>query len=108
MRGEISLTNQANQHDGFENTQEFQMKAAKDREQKDRMGRETAAKLTLEFVEKVIQAHRNTLREAEYHYQVTFCETKYSHRYINFEIEADQKEAVTKILDQFCAHTKQW
>ena len=34
-------------------------------------------------------AHKQTLREAEFHYQVTFCETKYSHRYINFEIEAD-------------------
>lgn len=39
------------------------------------------------------------MRDAEFHYQVTFCETKYSHRYINFEIDADQLEAFDPILN---------
>ena len=46
--------------------------------------------MSQEFIECVMKAHRQTLRDAEFHYQVTFCETKYSHRFINFEIDVDQ------------------
>ena len=56
----------------------------------------------------MIQAHKQTLRVAQFYYQVTFCETRYSHRYINFEIERDNSDAFDQILAQYIEHIKQW
>ena len=47
------------------------------------------ATLTQDFIQQVLASHKQTMAEADFHYQVTYCETKYCHRYINFEIEAD-------------------
>ena len=105
MAGSISLINYAN-NTNLNNTQDFQKKAQEDREQKQKLERDTAQKLTKELVQNIISAHNQTLKEAEFYYQVTFCETKYCHRYINFEIEIEQKEAFSKILDQFIDHQK--
>lgn len=48
------------------------------------------------------------MAEADFHYQVTYCDTKYCHRYINFEIEADQQEAFDPLLAQYIEYIKQW
>lgn len=82
----------------MQNTQDFQKKAQEDREQKEKQARESALKMTQEFIQGVLTQHRETLKAAEFHYQVTFCETKYTHRYINFEIEAEQATAFDPIL----------
>ncbi len=73
-----------------------------------RQERETASKLTKDLIQNIISAHKQTLKEAEFHYQVTFCDTKYCHRYINFEIDVEQKETFSKILYQYVDHMKQW
>jgi len=37
----------------------------------------------------VIDSHEQTLREADFFYQVTYCDTKYCHRFVNFEVEQE-------------------
>ena len=62
--------------------------------------------MTEEFVKKVLEQHKQTLEEAEFTYQVTFCETKYCHRYINFEVDAEQQAEFDGALKQFVDEQK--
>lgn len=40
-----------------------------------------------EFISKVLKTNEKNLKNADFFYQVTFCQTKYCHRFINFEID---------------------
>lgn len=45
--------------------------------------------MTQDFMKSVMDGHRQTLDEAAFYYQVTFADTKYCHRYINFEVDVE-------------------
>jgi hypothetical protein len=42
--------------------------------------------MTDNFIKRVVETHNQSLRDSAFSYQVTFCQTKYCHRYINFVI----------------------
>ena len=57
--GGISLTNQAhNQKSKLDNTHEYQRKAQEDREKKERLAKESVAKVTQDFIQSVMLAHK--------------------------------------------------
>ena len=62
------------------------------------MANKAATKTTEDLIKNIIEQHKLTLLDAEYAYQVTFCETKYCHRYVNFEIDSDLKSDFDKLL----------
>ena len=69
-----------------------------------------------DLITRVILQHAHSLQVADFFYQVTYCETKYSHRHVNFEIDSDclddflsayrQFEEEIRIIDQDVALVK--
>ena len=46
------------------------------------------------------------MARSEFTYQVTFCDTKYLHRYINFEVDSERSEDFDKVLESFVENMK--
>lgn len=51
------------------------------------MAKQAVVRAREEFIRKVLTQHAHSLHQADFFYQVTYCETRYSHRTINFEID---------------------
>lgn len=54
-----------------------------------------------DFLRSIIAQHTLSLKKSLYHYQVTYCETRYSHRTINFEIDTDHQQMFLEVYAQF-------
>jgi hypothetical protein len=56
---------------------------------------------TTQFISKVIETHSQRLLKGDYFYQVTFCQTKYCHRYINFEIQRSRITEFQQMMSRY-------
>jgi hypothetical protein len=77
--GQLQLTNQA------------KSKPKTDLKQQAELCKQMQVKTRDEFIRNVLKQHQTSLQNASYYYQVTYCETRYSHRTINFEVDADHQ-----------------
>lgn len=62
--------------------------------------------LNEQFVDKVSATANQTLKNAEYFYQVTFCQTKYCHRFVNFEVLPEIDSQFQLAIDQYITALK--
>ena len=63
-------------------------------------------KQTNQFIEQVAQNYQRSLSEARFSYQVTYCDTKYFHRFTNFEVQKERADEIKTMLEEFIEELK--
>jgi hypothetical protein len=59
------------------------------------------AKTREDFLRSLFTQHLHSLHSASFYYQVTYCETRYSHRTVNLEVDPDQQQEFLATFKQF-------
>lgn len=54
-----------------------------------------------DFVQKILEVQHQQLVNAQYYCQVTYCETDFSHRFINFEVHGNFVKQFEQLLEEF-------
>ena len=59
-----------------------------------------------EIIEKILVLQRQSLEQANYYLQLTYCDTTFCHRFVHFEVDPDYIEQFEPILNEYIDQLK--
>jgi hypothetical protein len=54
-----------------------------------------------EIIEKILFLQKQSLEQARYYIQMTYCDTTFCHRFVHFEVDPDYIEQFEPILNDY-------